>query len=136
MTIDTILISEYASADAVGRFSVVNAFNRISGKGPTWGLPIMYLTLVAHGPQREAGMAWDGEIFLLNSAGERVREEPFTFRMAFSDNIDSGPGMPMRSVVGVAFAGLRFTEPGMYVFQVLLDGLYEASTTLWIEKSE
>lgn len=138
MNIDTILISEYASSDGFGRLTVVNAFNKLFGTGPTWGLPIMYLTMVAHGPRREAGREWDGEVRLLNAKRELVNKKSMPFKVTFADIAeDEGEqGMPLRAVVHMAFAGLQFPAPGAYAFEVYLDGTYAAATTLYVEQTE
>jgi hypothetical protein len=76
VNVDTILTSEYASATPDGRLTVVNAFNQLNGPGPKWGIPILYLTMVAHAPRREAGKEWDGEIRLIDANREPVMDEP------------------------------------------------------------
>lgn len=101
MNIDTILLSEYASADSTGRLTVVNAFNRLRGPGPEWGLPIMYLTVVAHGPKREAGHRWDGEIRLIDAQRELVGEKPRPFILGFPEDDGGLTLLPPGAVVTV-----------------------------------
>lgn len=135
MNIDTILISEYASGDNVGRLTVANAFNTLHGPGPKWGLPLMYLTMVAHGPVREAGRTFTGEVRVINAAQETV-VDPVPFEFAFPPAERAAEGMPVRAIVSIAFAGLKFTAPGAYALIVNVEETYAAATTLYVNKVE
>lgn len=132
MNVDSILLSEYASTYPDGRLTVVNAFNRLSGPGPKWGLPVMYLTLVVHGPLQEAGTEHEGEIKLLNAQRELINKEPMKFMFRFPPNDGNlTPGMPVRSITTVAL-GLQFDAPGPYAFEITIDGYFAAATLLHV----
>ena len=67
MNVDSILIAEYASIDQGGRLTVVNAFNRLSGPGPRWVMPVLAIPIVVHGHSEEAETEHEGKIKLIDA---------------------------------------------------------------------
>lgn len=132
MNIDTILISEYASVDQGGKLTVVNAFNKLQGPGPRWGIPLLYVSLVVHGPRREGGKTFPGELRLLNANREEVGG-PWPFAVTFPE-ATTDEGMPVRSISVILLAGLVFKAPGAYAFEVYVDGAYAAAHTLYVKQ--
>ncbi|MFO8175515.1 MAG: hypothetical protein R6T96_14605 [Longimicrobiales bacterium] len=135
MNVDSILISEYATVDNVGRLTVVNVFNKINGPGP-WAIPFFSISMVIHGHEKEAQTHHEGEIILLDSERERVKEDPIPFEFTFPKKSKNTPGMPVRFVVNLMIAGLVFERPGPYAFEVHIDGTYHASASLFIARTE
>ena len=137
MNVDSLLISEYASADPSGRLTVVNSFNRINGPGPEWLVPVIYLSMVVHAPRDLAGTSHVGEIRLLNSRRQLATAKPAPFDLSFPD--DAGQfddGMPVRCIFTGGFFGLRFKEPGPYAFEVSIDGIFAGAVMLYIRKTD
>ena len=114
-----------------GRLTVVSAFNRISGPGPPWGVPVLAIPLVIHGHSEEAETDHDGEVQLINDERELIRSIPFKFTFPAS----SVPGLPVRSIVNLVQLGASFDAPGLYVFEVYIDGTYMAAASLVIAQS-
>lgn len=135
MNVDSILISEYAKTTD-GRLTVVNTFNRISGPGPQWGVPMLAVSLVIHGHKAEAGTHHEGEIKLLNKDREEINPQPMTFEFQFKEESELDPGMPLRSTQTYTVIGISFPEPGPYAFEVYIDETYHASASLFVQKLE
>lgn len=132
MNIDSILLSEYATSTPDGRFTIVNAFNRLSGPGPAWGLTEMYITLLIHGHRAEAGSTHRGEIRILNGEREQLRD-PLPFEITFSpDDGELAEGMPLRNFFVGRIVGMAFPAPGPYAFEVYIDDIYHAATNLYV----
>src|SRR3989304_1312788 len=54
VNIASLLISEFATTTVQGHLTVVNVFNRLSGPGPRWGLPVIYLSVIIEAHPQEA----------------------------------------------------------------------------------
>jgi len=134
VNVDSILLSEYASAGPDGRLTVANAFNRINGPGPRWGIPMIYVSLVIHGHRAEAGTDHELELRLVNARREPMLDEPAIGSFRFHEDDGSlEEGLPLRHIHTVALMGLVFEEPGPYAFEVYIDGTYHAATALFVK---
>ncbi len=131
MNVDSILISEHASTDATGRLTIVNAFNLISGPGPAWGVPVLAISIVIHGHSAEAGTEHKGEIRLIDSERTVLRSLEFEFGLGAI----TVPGMPIRFIQTLGILGANFDSPGLYAFEVYIDGTYHAAASLVVQKN-
>lgn len=135
MNVDSILLSEYASVASDGRFTVANAFNRLHGPGPKWGVPIIYVSLVIHGHREEAGTEHELELRLINARREVLMPDPPRGHFTFP----AGEGMlreglPLRTIYVLALIGIVFEEPGPYAVEAYIDGTYHASASMYVER--
>ena len=126
MNVDSILIAEHASVDQGGRLTVVNAFNRITGPGPQWGIPVLALSIVIHGHSEEAETRHEGEVRLINDERELIRAMPFEFEFA-----KAVPGIPLRHIAILVTLATTFASPGPYAFEVYIDDTYMAAAS-WV----
>ena len=133
MNVDSFLISEYATTTS-GRLTIVNTFNRLRGPGPRWGLPLLYLSSVTHAHITEVG-PHRGEIRLVNAAREQLLPKPHLFDFEFSADM-AQEGMPLRHQGVYMIAGLAFSAPGPYAFELHIDEVYAAAATLYVLRTD
>ena len=126
MNIDSILIAEYASVDRDGRLTVVNSFNQITGPGPKWTIAMLALSIVIHGHSEEAETDHQGELRLINESREVVKTMPFEVKFPKA----TVPGLPVRFIATLRSVGATFDAPGLYAFEVYIDGIYMAAASL------
>jgi hypothetical protein len=134
MNIQAVLLSEYATVHASGHFSVINAFNRLRGPGPRWGVPAMYLTVVIEAHPSQAGTQHEIEIRLIDAHREPILPESFRGAFSFGGEESVLPGLPLRNITNAGLFGIQFVKPGPYAFEILIDGTYSGATTLFVEK--
>ena len=131
MNVDSILIAEHASTDSTGRLTIVNAFNSITGPGPSWTIPVLAISIVIHGHSAEASSEHKGEVRLIDS--ERAVLRSMEFEFAFSAS--SVPGLPVRFIQTLGILGATFDSAGLYAFEIYIDGTYHAATSLVVLQS-
>ena len=134
MNVGSILLSEYASRDRDGRLTVVNSFNRITGPGPEWGLPIVYLSLVMHAHREELG-EHEIEVRLIDRSRHEVLQERPKAKLTIRESDPMDDGMPAHSVVVIGMMGLKFHTSGPYAFEVYIDGVFGDAVTLYVRQS-
>ncbi len=131
MNVDSILIAEYATVDPGGRLTVVNAFNRLSGPGPQWGMPVLAIPLVIHGHSEEAETEHEGKIKLIDAERTVKQEIDFSFRFPEA----SVPGLPVKHIGNIMIFGATFDAPGLYAFEVYIDDIYMAAASMVIQQT-
>lgn len=130
MNVDSILLSEFATVDPLGRLTVVNSFNRLHGPGPTWMIPMMYLSWVVHAHRDEVGNH-QAEIRLLNARRDQLL--PKVIKAAFEVNPEGGPaGLPIRHSTVAVLGGLVFKAPGPYAFELYIDDTFAGATPFYV----
>ena len=132
MNVDSILIAEYATVDKGGRLTVVNAFNRLTGPGPRWAMPVLAIPLVIHGHSEEAETTHEGVLRLIDE--ERTVKQETEFSFSFSETVV--PGLPLKHISNIMIMGATFDKPGLYAFEVYIDGIYMASASLVIQRTD
>lgn len=130
MNIDSIMLSEYASFVGTTRLTIIGTLNRTTVSSVPVRLPPIYMTLVIEAHQDQAGSEHEVEIRILNQRRERVgKSMKVSFR--FKDEPTLAGMHPRHSLV-IAIA-TEFPEEGPYAYEVFIDGIYHASTNLYIE---
>jgi hypothetical protein len=132
MNVDSILISDYASMEPSGKLYVSGVFNRIGAHAFPAMHPIMGVSLVIHGHSAEAGTEHEVEVRLLNVNREPI-VPPLKSRFQFGE--DQPGGIPLRQITLHRLLGVVFAEPGVYAFEVFIDGVYHASASLLLESA-
>lgn len=136
MNVDSILIAEFAKVDERGRLTVIDAFNNLSGPGPVWGLPVMAVSLVIHGHRAEAGTRHKVDMRLIDASRKDV-VPPMHFEFSFpEDNGKLDEGVPLRQPWTFGMIGVSFNKPGIYAFEVQIDGTYAASASLLVKRTD
>jgi len=134
LSIDSILISEFAQATPDGRLSVSGTFNGITSSGFPALVQSLYLSLVIHGHPKERGSEHELQLKILNADRENLVEEGKGLtRFRFVD-AQPDPGMPLRHV-HVTKLSMGFPAPGPYSFEVYVDGIFCAATNFSVKKS-
>ena len=95
---------------------------------------MLYLSSVTHAHRNEAGQH-EGEIKLVNAAREQLLPKRYRFDFTLSDAIQD-VGMPLRHQGVFAIGGLAFSAPGPYAFELYIDGVFAAATTLYVLQTD
>ena len=122
MNVDSILISEFASA-VDNCLTVYRTINRIRAKALPARHGMMSVSLILHGHPSESGTEHESELRLLNARREVLASFPNKF--AFTED-EPVPGLPIRQIVIFGLVNLELKEVGPFAFEVHIDGTYHA----------
>lgn len=134
MNVDSILLSEFASVDAGAKLSVINVYNRLNLEKVPVKVGGVFLTLVVHGAQAEAGRRYSGEIHVLDRHRQPTHDKPITFQLEFGPAESAIEGMPLRVVAVIRIGSLLFKDFGPHALEVYIDETYAASAYLYINQ--
>lgn len=126
MEIDLALLADAATIDASGKLNILGIFDRITAKSfPAQHSRITLVLRFAAGLQ-EAG-SHEMEIRLKDPAGGEVVRLNGSMQLGPGTS-DSGAGVKVPHILNLD--GMVFPEPGMYIFDVLVDGEHHVSIPL------
>lgn len=133
MNIDSLLVSEFARAEAEGKLTIVGAFHQLSAPGFPVRVPDLYISLIIHGHAGDAGTEHRVEIQLIEARRRVLSEFQVPVTMPPGPAL---PGLPLRLAMVVKVDNVVFPTPGPYAFEVLIDGVYHAGTALYASLPE
>jgi hypothetical protein len=128
LNVDSTLLSDYARAEGGGGLTVVNAFNRLRANRFPVEARTLYLSLIVHAAEAEAGSSHNLEVLFLNARREAIGPE-----IKVSFKLPPGPavaGIPLRTALVLSLNGWTFPEAGPYAFEVYIDGTYASSAVV------
>ncbi|MBI4520050.1 MAG: hypothetical protein HY701_04385 [Gemmatimonadetes bacterium] len=132
MNVDSILISDYAAVDPGSKkLTIVGSFNMIAARQFPAQHEQLAVSLVIYAHPKEAGREVGFEVKVLDQQRNELATLPGKFTLGTGVVV---PGLPLRHVVVVKVFGAVFPHPGLYAFEVYLDGTYHAAAVLAVVK--
>lgn len=130
MNVQLALLADYASVSRDGKLSVAGIFDRIVMHEVPWQHPTMFIALRIHFHPGEEG-AHGIKIRFVDADGQEIIALDADVTVKELDSIEGGNTQLVLSMNNVPI-----TKAGRHAFDVFLDGRYEHSIPLVVERGE
>lgn len=130
MEVKIAVLADAANVSQEGKLNIAGIFDRITtGNFPAqWPAMAFVVKLAAH--STESGKH-EMKVVVADEDGRKIAEMGAKFTL---DDGAAIAGMPLTGQVVFPIAGAQFPKPGIYSFDILIDGRYEDSAKLLLVK--
>ena len=134
MEVKTAVLADAANVSTDGKLNITGIFDRINAKEFPASWPSMSFVVRIQGHWSETG-EHEMKVVVADQDGRKIAEMGAEFTIPKQQDKDSD-GMPWKGQLIFPVMGARFPEPGIYSFDILIDGRYEDSMELLLVKRE
>lgn len=132
MNVDSILISEYATADSHSSLTVLRTFHVLQATSFPARIGMMTVSAIVHAHLSDAGTEHTLKLVLINEKREQLRTLLDTkFRLG-TPNENHPAGVPLRHVIIHRAVNAEFPHAGAYAVELFIDGTYHAAASIGI----
>jgi len=130
MEVKTAVLADAANVSQEGKLNITGIFDRIqSADFPArWPAMTVVIRLAAH--RTEVGQH-DLRVDIADEDGRKIAQMGGSFHVGEPVR----PGLPSHGQIIIPIHNAAFPKPGVYTFNILIDGRYEDSTHLIVDRS-
>ena len=132
MEVKTAVLADAANVSKDGKLNIMGIFDRITADEFPTSWPSMSFVVRLQAHSTETGKH-KMIVVVADEDGRKIAEMAAEFTIPKSK---VGDGMPWKGQLIFPIVGAQFPEPGMYSFDILIDGRYEDSMGLLLVKRE
>ena len=129
MEVKTAVLADTANVSQEGKLNIIGIFNRIFSKEFPATHPVMSFVVRLEAHQSEAG-EHTMQVTIANEDGRKIAEIKVDFTLGKAVNA----ALPIGGNIIIPIQGAQFPAEGVYSFDIFIDGRYEESARLVLEK--